>query len=151
MCTWNSCILSDFCLQQKHKVLDLNIWSPGLGPSPSGPWLILFTNSGGGLSFRTCSFRWILRYQLHAGYKGSGIWLQSLAIFILLDKSHVLNCAVWELPAGRRQSWAFDSIYLAGNPLFLELECSSWPWYKRFLALMVMGCFPFVLQHSDTF
>lgn len=83
--------------------------------------------------------RWILRYQLHAGYKGSGIWLKVLKKFLLLDKSRAHNGAVWELLVGSRQSWAFDSIYLAGNPLFLELECSSWPWYvhKRILALMV--------------
>lgn len=94
----------DFCPQQKHKFLDLNIWSPGLG---------------------------------------SGTWLHMLAKFILLDKSHAHNGAVWELPAGYRQSWAFDSIYLAGNPLFLELECSSWPWYvhKRLPALMIMFFF----------
>lgn len=47
-----------------------------------------------------------------------------LANFILLDKSHAHNGAVWELPAGRRQRWAFDSIYLAGNPPF------SWTWVQ---------------------
>lgn len=129
----------DFCPQQKHKVLDLNICSPLSPlhlPVVHGWFCSPIQVEGFPSGLSDSPVRWILRYQLYADSKGSGIWVQMLAKCVLSDKSHAHNGAVWELPAG---CWAFDSIYLAGNPHFLE--CSSWPWYvhKRFLALMVEG------------